>query len=357
MVVTETAYPITGLSPAELGGIFKGLGQPDYRLEQVRRWLYGRAVGTFAEMTDLPADVRDYLAASYCVPLPEVSETAVSRADGTTRYLFKLDDGLVVEAVYLPDEDHDTVCLSSQVGCRFGCKFCATASLGFRRDLTAYEIMVQFAIIRNEKPGRNIRNAVLMGQGEPLDNYAATVEAVELLREYQGLGARRITVSTVGLADGIRRLADDGLKAKLAVSLNSARQELRESIAPVARKVPLDELSGALVYYYKKTKKRPTVEYVLIGGVNDTADDARALVEFSKRVPCKVNVIRLNPWPGCAYGAPDEGTFGDFLAEVARGPMALTVRENRGADVDAACGQLARRRVGSSPDALEEIND
>jgi 23S rRNA (adenine2503-C2)-methyltransferase len=349
MAVAEKIYPITELSAAELGGIFKGLGQPDYRLEQFRRWLYGRGVGTFAEMTDLPANVREYLAASYYIPLLEVSEAVVSPVDGTAKYLFKLGDGLAVEAVYLPDENHDTVCLSTQVGCRFGCKFCATASLGFRRNLMAYEIMVQFAIIRNEKPGRNIRNAVLMGQGEPLDNYTATVEAVRLLQEYQGLGRRRITISTVGLADAIRRLANDGVKAKLAVSLNAARQEPRELLLPVAKKVSLVELSDALVYYYKKTKKRPTLEYVLIGGVNDTPGDAQALVEFSKQVPSKVNVIRFNPWSGCAYDAPDEDTVEVFLAEVARGPMALTVRENRGADVDAACGQLARRRAGSAP--------
>ncbi|UCE26074.1 MAG: hypothetical protein JSW52_06830 [Candidatus Coatesbacteria bacterium] len=186
MSAAENVYPITELSPAELGGIFKGLGEPDYRLEQVRRWLYGRAAGSFDEMTDVPAGVRDYLAAAYYIPRPEVLETVVSAADGTTKYLFQLADGLAVEAVYLPGEDHDTVCISAQVGCRFGCRFCATASLGFRRNLTAYEIAAQFAIIRGERPERNVRNAVLMGQGEPLDNYDATVTAVRLLQDYQG---------------------------------------------------------------------------------------------------------------------------------------------------------------------------
>lgn len=346
MAVVEKTYPITELSTAELGGIFEGLGQPGYRVEQVWRWLFGPAVGSFAEMTDLPGEVRDYLAASYHIPLPEIIETAVSSVDGTAKYLLELDDGLSVEAVYLPGGNHDTVCISTQVGCRFGCKFCATASLGFQRDLTAYEIAVQFGVIRNEKPDRNIRNVVLMGQGEPLDNYDATVGTVRLLQEYQGLGWRRITVSTVGLAEGIRRLADDGVKAKLAVSLNAARQELRESLVPVAKKVSLDGLSDALAYYYKKTKRRPTLEYVLIGGVNDAPEDARALVEFSKRVPSKINVIRFNPWPGCTYGAPEEGTVEAFLAQVSRGPMALTVRANRGTDVAGACGQLAGRRAG-----------
>jgi 23S rRNA (adenine2503-C2)-methyltransferase len=351
--VAEKAYPITELSPAELGGILKGLGQPEYRLGQIRRWLYGRAVGSFDEMTDVPEEVRDYLTAAYRIPRPGVLETAVSPTDGTARYLFRLDDGLAVEAVYLPGEDHDTVCLSTQVGCRFGCSFCATASLGFQRNLTGYEIAVQFAIIRNEKSERNVRNAVLMGQGEPLDNYDAAVGAVQLLQEYQGLGARRITISTVGLADKIRRLADDGVRAKLAVSLNAARQDLREMLMPVAKKVPLDELVEALLYYYKITKTRPTLEYVLIGGVNDTVEDARALVKLSRRVPCKVNVIRFNPWPGCSYGSPSEEIVDAFLAEVAAGPMALTVRENRGADVAAACGQLARRVA----DAGQEESD
>jgi 23S rRNA (adenine2503-C2)-methyltransferase len=352
VAVTEKTYPVTELSAAELGGIFEGLGQPGYRLEQVRRWLYGPAVGSFAEMTDLPGEVRDYLAASYHIPLPKIIETAVSPVDGTAKYLLKLDDGLSVEAVYLPGDDHDTVCISTQVGCRFGCKFCATASLGFQRNLTPYEIAVQFAVIRNERPDRNIRNAVFMGQGEPLDNYGATVGAVRLLQQYQGLGWKRITVSTVGLAGGIRRLADDGVKARLAVSLNAARQELRELLTPVARKVSLDELSDALAYYYKKAKRRPTLEYVLIGGVNDAPEDARALVEFSKRVPSKINAIRFNPWPGCAYGAPDEDTVEVFLAELSRGPMALTVRANRGADVAGACGQLAGRRAGQAVAAI-----
>jgi 23S rRNA (adenine2503-C2)-methyltransferase len=347
MAVAEKTYPITELSPAELGGILKGLGQPDYRLEQTRRWLYGRAVGSFDEMTDVPVEVRDYLTTAYHIPRPEVLETVVSAADGTAKYLFRLDDDLAVEAVYLPGKDHDAVCLSTQVGCHFGCGFCATASLGFQRDLTAYEIAVQFAIIRSEKPERNVRNAVLMGQGEPLDNYGATVAAVQLLQEYQGLGARRITISTVGLADKIKRLADGGVKAKLAVSLNAARQDLREMLMPVAKKVPLDELVEALLYYYRKTKKRPTLEYVLIGGDNDTIEDARALVKLSRRVPCKVNVIRFNPWPGCSYVPPAEEIVDAFLIEVAEGPMALTVRENRGADVAAACGQLARRVVNA----------
>lgn len=345
--VDEKTYPITELRPAELGGILKGLGQPDYRLEQTRRWLYGRAVGSFDEMTDVPEKVRDYLTTAYHIPRPEVLETVVSAADGTAKYLFRLDDGLAVEAVYLPGKDHDTVCLSTQVGCRFGCSFCATASLGFGRDLTAYEIAVQFAIIRSDKPEHNVRNAVLMGQGEPLDNYDATVAAVQLLQEYQGLGARRINISTVGLADKIRRLADRGVKAKLAVSLNAARQDLRETLMPVAKKVLLDELVEALLYYYKRVRKRPTLEYVLIGGVNDTVEDARALVKLSRRAPCKVNVIRFNRWPGCSYGPPAEEIVDAFLSEVAAGPMALTVRESRGADVAAACGQLARRVVNA----------
>lgn len=353
MTVTGTTYPITDLSRAELGGILKGSGQPGYRLGQIERWLYGRAVGTFDEMTDLPADVRSYLAASYHIPLPEVKARATSSADGTVKYLMELDDGLAVEAVYLPAEDHDTVCLSTQIGCRFGCRFCATASLGFRRNLTAYEIAVQFAIIRDERPERNIRNAVLMGQGEPLDNYVAAVGGVELLQEYQGLGSRRITISTVGLTGGVKRLADDGVRAKLAVSLNAARQELRESLMPVAKKHSLEELSDALSYYYKKARRRPTLEYVLIGGVNDGPADARALVKFSRRFPSKINIIRYNPWPGCPYGPPDEAAVDAFLAEVAGGPMALTVRENRGADVAAACGQLARRVVNAGQEETD----
>lgn len=336
--------PITDFTIDELRRI-PGLSEPEYRTVQVEDWLYKRGAGTFDEMSNLPKELREQLKSSYHIPRPEIAEAAKSELDGTTKYLLELHDGLFIETVYLPDEDHDTLCISSQVGCAMGCAFCATASLGFERNLTAYEITVQYIIANNENPGRNIRNVVLMGQGEPLLNYENSVAAIGLLQKYNEVGARRITLSTAGVAPGIRRLADDNVRCKLAVSLNSAKQGTREKIMPLARKYNLKALAAALEYYYNRRKRRPTLEYILINSVNNSIDEARALVNFSKRVPCKINIILFNPWPGAAYSAPGKNDVDAFMEAVARGPMALTFRAARGTDIAAACGTLARKHI------------
>ncbi len=336
--------PITDLSPDELRRI-PDLSEPEYRAAQVEDWLYKRGVGSFDEMSNLPKKLREELKSSFCIPGPEIAEAAKSEQDGTTKFLIELNDDLLIETVYLPDENHDTLCVSTQVGCAMGCAFCATASLGFERDLTAYEITSQYIIVNNENPERNVRNVVLMGQGEPLLNYSNSVAAIEMLRKYHEVGMRRVTLSTAGIAPGIRRLADDNVRCKLAISLNSAKQGTREKIMPLARKYDLKTLISALQYYYDKQKRRPTLEYILIKGVNDSIDDARALVNFSKRVPCKINIILFNPWPGARYRVPDENMVSAFMETVATSPMALTFRAARGTDIAAACGTLARQRI------------
>jgi 23S rRNA (adenine2503-C2)-methyltransferase len=336
--------PITDLTPHELRRIPE-LSEPEYRAGQVEDWLYKRGAGTFGEMSNLPKELRDELNESYRIPIPKIAEAAKSALDGTVKYLLELHDDRFVEAVYIPDEDHDTMCVSTQVGCALDCAFCATASLGFERDLTAYEIAVQYTIAQNERPGRNIRNVVLMGQGEPLLNYQNSVDAIGLLHKYHEVGMRRVTLSTAGVTPGIRRLADEGVRCKLAVSLNSAKQGTREKIMPIARQYDLKNLTTALEYYYDKQKRRPTLEYILIKGVNDSIDDARALVNFSKRVPCKINIILFNPWPGAKYEAPDETATAAFMETAASSPMALTFRAARGSDIAAACGTLARKRI------------
>lgn len=341
---TSISVAITDLTSDELRRV-PGLLEPEYRAAQVEDWLFKRGVATFDEMSNLPKKLRDELAAYYHIPRPEISEEALSEIDGTTKYLLGLNDGLFVETVYLPDEDHDTLCVSTQVGCAMGCTFCATASLGFERDLTAYEIASQHTIVNNEHTERNIRNVVLMGQGEPLLNYDNSVAAIGLLHKYHGVGMRRVTLSTAGVAPGIRRLADDDVRCKLAVSLNSAKQGTREKIMPLARKYDLKTLTAALEYYYDKQKRRPTLEYILINGVNDSIDEARALVNFSKRVPCKINIILFNPWPGAEYEAPEENTVTAFREAAAASPMALTFRAARGSDIAAACGTLSRKRI------------
>ncbi|MCP4231056.1 MAG: 23S rRNA (adenine(2503)-C(2))-methyltransferase RlmN [bacterium] len=344
LIGTTQTRPITDLPSDELREAV-GRSAPAYRIVQIEDWLFKRGAAAFEEMTDISKELREQLSAVYHIPAPGIAEEARSARDGTTKYLLQLYDGRLVETVYLPGEDHDTLCVSTQVGCAIGCDFCATASLGFGRDLTAYEILMQYVIVLQRHPDRNIRNVVLMGQGEPLLNYENSVAAIGLLQRYHEVGGRRITLSTAGAVPGIRRLADEGVRCKLAVSLNSAKQGTREKIMPIARKYDLKELTAALQYYYEKQNRRPTLEYTLIKGVNDSIDSARALVNFSKRVPCKINIIPFNPWPGSTYEAPDEDAVTSFMEVAATSPMALTFRAPRGTDIAAACGTLARRKI------------
>jgi 23S rRNA (adenine2503-C2)-methyltransferase len=338
---------VAALSAAERAALVQAAGEPPYRAGQLERWLFARAAATFDEMTDLPAAFREKLAGIFYIPRPAVREEAAD-PDGTVKYLLELQDGAHVEAVYMPGGDHDAVCVSCQVGCQFDCRICATGTLPFRRNLTAYEIFAQFAIVQNLHPEGRVRNVVLMGQGEPLANYEGATRAVGLLREHFDVGSRRITASTVGIPRRIVKWADEGPAVKLAVSLNSAVQKTRDQLMPGAARYPLDDLARACSYYAWRTRRRLTFEYVVCAGVNDDRDHARALVAFTRRVPCKINVIPFNEWPGAPYTAPSEEKLAAFLAEVARGPMALTVRRPRGLSIQGACGTLANRTVAGA---------
>jgi len=333
---------ITATNAAERAAFVASAGEPTYRAEQLERWLFEGGAASFAEMTNLPASFRELLDASFVLPCPRVADEAAD-ADGTVKYLMALHDGLQVEAVFLPDEDHDAVCVSSQVGCRFGCAICATGTLPFRRDLTAYEIFAQYVQIGRRRGAERVRNVVFMGQGEPLANYDAVVGAVELLRTRADVGGRRITVSTSGLADKIRAWAAGGPPVKLAVSLNSAVQETRDRLMPGLARYPLPALAEACAYYARRTRRPITFEYVLVAGVNDDAAHARALVAFTRGWACKINVLPFNAWPGAPYEAPPAERIEAFLAAAAKGPAAVTFRRPRGAGIHAACGTLANR--------------
>ncbi len=338
---------ITASSAAERAAFADAAGEPPYRAAQLEQWLFARAATTFDEMTNLPAAFREKLARAFFIPRPAVRDE-VADEDGTAKYLFELRDGASVEAVYMPGDDHDAACLSSQVGCQFDCRICATGALPFSRNLTAYEIFAQFAIIQNRRAESRVRNVVLMGQGEPLANFRNVTRAVALLRGHFDIGSRRITVSTVGIPDKIARWADEGPAVKVAVSLNSAVQETRDRLMPAAARYRLDELAAACEYYTRRTRRRLTFEYVVCASVNDDRRHARALVAFSRRMPSKINVIPFNPWPGAAFAPPDEQRLDAFLEEVASGPMALTVRRPRGSAVHAACGTLANRALAAT---------
>lgn len=336
--------PLLGL---DIQGLQQVLGpnQPAYRARQLYQAIYRQRVASLEEITTLPKALRSELAERYTIGWPELEQEYRSQ-DGTRRYLLRLADGRLIETVFIPEEDRDTVCISTQVGCAMGCKFCLTAALGFERNLTAGEIAGQVLWVARElrlDPTRRQLNVVMMGQGEPLLNLAEVLKATRLLVDPAGpgLSPRRITLSTVGLVPGIRELARHEPRPKLAVSLNASTQEQRAQLMPVARKYPLAELLRACREYPLRPWERLTFEYVLLAGVNDSEADARRLVSLLGELRCKVNLIPLNPGPGIPYRPPKEDVLLAFQRIVARS-IPCFIRRSRGADIFAACGQLRR---------------
>ena len=316
-------------------------GEPRYRRDQVWRGLWERGVRP-GDMTDLPKPLRDRLEAALVPALHEVSRS-VSSGGQTTKWLWALADGRRIETVLMLYPDRATVCVSSQAGCAMGCTFCATGQGGFDRQLSVGEIVEQVVNARRDALPRRLGNVVFMGMGEPLSNYEHVWSAVEHIHSDLGISARHITLSTVGVVPGIRRLAKEGLPVNLAVSLHAARDELRDKIVPLNRRYPLSVLMGACAEYLAAKGRRLSFEWALIDRVNDTPRDAAELAELALPLAAHVNVIPLNPTRGYAgRGTPALGVadFRDWLAE--RGVNA-TVRANRGTDIDAACGQLVAR--------------
>jgi 23S rRNA (adenine2503-C2)-methyltransferase len=328
---------------AGLTGLLGELGEPAYRARQLFDWLWARGAEDFGAMTDLPGALRERLAEGYTVILPRVADEARG-ADGTVKLLLELDDGARVETVLMPGGDYDAACVSTMAGCDLGCAFCATGTLGKTRDLAAYEIAAQVLLLR--KSSDRLRNVVFMGMGEPLLNYEATLGAVGLLVGPMGLGARRITVSTAGVVPGIKRLAGEPQRVKLAVSLGAPDDARRSELMPLNKKWPLGELLKACREYYDHTRRRVTFEYVLLGGFNDSVEDARALVRLLAHIPHKLNLIAYNPVKGLPFRSPTQTSVDAFLAEARRGAYAAGVRNSRGADIAAACGQLRLRNSG-----------
>jgi 23S rRNA (adenine2503-C2)-methyltransferase len=348
------------LSRAELEAFVRSLGQPAYRAGQLFRWLHARDARSFDEMTDLPASFREQLAARAAAGSLEEVRRRTAR-DRTIKVLYRLPSGRDVESVLIPDVDPDsgearrlTVCVSSQVGCAMGCTFCATGRMGFFENLSAGDIAAQVEhldALAREEFGRPVTNVVYMGMGEPLQNYDAVRRSVDLLTDPDGLGlsARRITVSTVGLAARIRRLADDAAPFGLAVSLHAPTDEQRSAIMPVNRseKTDLGALQEAIRYYHERTGRGVTYEYCVFEGVNDTPADAANLAGITRWIPSKVNLIVYNRVAGAAdptgqpFRSPDEERLQGFIRQLVRRGVRVTVRRSRGQDIEAACGQLA----------------
>ncbi|RMF73628.1 MAG: 23S rRNA (adenine(2503)-C(2))-methyltransferase RlmN [Acidobacteria bacterium] len=332
-----------GLDRQELAAALAPLGVAPYRVRQVHRALYRRDALAPEGWTDLPTSLRAAIAGRFRVVRPGiVGRTAAS--DGTVKYELGLEDGARVEAVAIPADGRMTFCISSQVGCAFGCAFCMTARLGFRRHLDTGEIVGQVAALRAEtNVDQGAYNIVFMGMGEPLHNFDALERALRILGDDLGfaLGPRRLTVSTVGLPDRIRALARVDPPPRLAVSLVSADPDVRASLMPVARRHSLDELAAAIRDYGADRRDRPTLEVVLLAGVNDTPEQAERLARYAAACRAKVNLIEFNPTPELPFAPASDDTIERFLGQLVRRGITATVRRSRGRDAFAACGQLA----------------
>lgn len=335
----------------ELEAKFADLRQPAWRARSMARWLYAKRGTSFAEMTDLPAAVREAFSGDYTFDELESVERQGS-ADTTQKFLFRLADGNLIETVLIPASpalygeasDRRTLCISTQVGCAYGCKFCASGLDGFTRNLDAAEIVGQ--LLRVEAiSGERVNNLVFMGMGEPLANYENLMRAIAIINSPWGigLGARHITLSTSGLAPRIRDLAEQPLQLRLAISLHGATDAVREQIMPINRKYPVAELLDACAFYASRKKQRLTFEYILIAGVNDSLEQAEILARHTARLGAKVNLIPYNTVEGLAWKRPSETRQEAFLKVLTRAGLPATIRREKGHDIDAACGQLRRR--------------
>jgi 23S rRNA (adenine2503-C2)-methyltransferase len=331
-------------SPGALRQRFAAEGLPAWRADQVASWLYARGVEDPRAFTDLPGELRETLAERFETRALEVASLERS-SDGTLKAALRAKDGALLEAVAIPEEDRTTLCVSTQVGCPLACSFCATGTLGLTRNLSTAEIVDQVPRLRELAPERRITNVVFMGMGEPLLNLRAVIEAIRTLQHPKGFGLapRRVTVSTAGV---VPRIADllAAVPVNLAVSLHATTDALRDVLVPLNKRFPLAELLGALRRIPQLSRRHPVFfEYTLMAGVNDGVEDARRLVVLLRGIPAKVNLIPMNPHAGAPYRAPEADVASRFMGELVKGGLVATLRKSRGADIDAACGQLAGR--------------
>lgn len=330
----------------ELERIVTGFGEKKFRASQIYGWMHGKLAESFDAMTNVPGDLKAALSKDYeifSVIKDRVQESAV---DGTRKYLFKLHDGNLIESVFMRYEHGDSVCISTQVGCRMGCKFCASTIDGLVRDLTAGEMLGQVYGIMKDT-GSRISNVVMMGSGEPLDNYDESLKFIRMLTDERGLNIsqRNVTLSTCGIVPRIRELADEELTITLAVSLHACNDEKRRELMPVANKYTLDEIIDACRYYFDRTGRRLTFEYSLVNGVNDTDDDANGLAGLLKGLNCHVNLIPVNPVRERNYAQSTKQAVLAFKNKLEKNHINVTIRREMGRDIDGACGQLRRRVI------------
>ena len=338
---------IRALTKEQLRNFFVENGDKAFRGNQVYEWLWSKALHNFEEMTNISKKTREMLEEHFVINHIKVDSMQKS-ADGTIKNGIKLHDGLVVESVLIPTEKRTTACVSSQVGCSLDCKFCATARLKRMRNLNPDEIYDQVVIIDKQSRlyhNHKLTNIVFMGMGEPLMNYKNVLKSIEMITSPEGLGmsSKRITVSTSGVPKMIKKMADEEVKFNLAVSLHSAIDEVRTSIMPFNTTFPLQDLKESLEYWYAKTKRAITYEYVVWNGINDRKEDIKALVDFCKYVPCKVNLIEYNPIDDGEFQQASNAAINNYISNLEMHDITVNVRRSRGKDIDAACGQLANK--------------
>lgn len=351
--MNESRPAILDLAPADLAVWLKERNQPGYRADQIFEWIYRKRVGEFAQMSNLPESLRSELEAHYRLfGLSKVRQTGSE--DSTRKFLFSLADGNLIETVLIPASpdlygsaaDRKTLCVSTQVGCAYGCKFCASGLDGWTRNLRAGEIVEQIIQVEAET-GEKVNNVVFMGMGEPLANFEQLLRAVKAINADWGIGigARHMTVSTSGLAPRIREMADQPLQIRLAISLHGATDEVRGQIMPVNRKYPLAELMDACAYYSSRKKQKITFEFILIKGVNDHLEQAGELARLARRIGAKVNLIPYNEVSGLSWNRPSRHQQTAFLETLRSRGVDATIRREKGHDIDAACGQLRLQTV------------
>jgi len=335
---------IKDISLEELEGILLRWKEKRFHARQVWHWIYKRGVRSFAQMSDLSAGLRKRLRENFSWGTLELIGKVQSQ-DKTEKFLLGLKDRQLIEAVIIPTSRRISACLSSQIGCKFGCKFCASGLEGFRRSLTCAEIISEILFLEDNAPGKRLTHIVFMGTGEPLDNYENVLKAIRVINspEALGIGARRITISSCGIVPGIRKLAAENLQIELSISLHAADEKTRSRIIPVNNKYPIAELIPACRDYIRETNRQITFEYILIKGINSGLKDALGLSKILKGLNCKVNLIPANPIKECGIEPPDKPeiySFRDFLFQQ---KMNVTLRRPRGQDIQAACGQLRLR--------------
>lgn len=340
---------IYSLSLQELQSVAKDAGEPSYRAKQLfSAFACGKIVD---EITNIPGKFKSYLKENYITNVLEIIETKVSKEDGTTKYLYKLHDGNIIEGVLMNYKHGNTLCVSTQVGCRMRCAFCASGIDGLVRHLSAGEILAQVVVVNKLIGGdiknRKITNLVLMGSGEPLDNYDNTIKFLQLVNDQDGIniGLRNISLSTCGLAPKIKELADSGYHVNLSLSLHASNDEVRHQIMPVSHSYKIKEVIDAIKYYFEKTGRRIIIEYTLIKGVNDKDEHAKQLAKLLKGIVCLVNVIKLNEVKEKDFVSPSRKEVYDFVDKLTQNRLEATARRTMGDDIDGACGQLRKNFI------------